>query len=86
VGPEERSRAFVANQKSAWDASGFTILEEEQLVLELGLPAVRFIVQTPEANLVFLITALEDQYLVLNGEGDLELVEEIVQRLRPISR
>jgi hypothetical protein len=83
--PKNDLAAFVANQKTAWEASGFTILEEEQLVLELGMPAVRFIVQTPEANAVFLIAALEDQYLVLSGEGDLELVKEIVQRVRPIS-
>jgi hypothetical protein len=84
--PKNDLAAFVANQISAWEASGFTILEEEQLVLELGLPAVRFTVQTPEANVVFLVTALEDQYLVLSGEGDLELAKEIAQRLRPISR
>ena len=84
--PKNDLAAFVANQKSAWEASGFTVLEEEQLVLELGLPAVKFTVQTSEANVVFLVTALEDQYLVLSGEGDLELAKEIVQRLRPISR
>ena len=83
--PKNDLAAFVANQKTAWEASGFTILEEEQLVLELGLPAVRFSVQTPEASVVFLVTALEDQYLVLSGEGDLELVNEIVQRVRPIN-
>jgi hypothetical protein len=32
-----------------------------------------------------LIAALGDQYLVLSGEGNLELVKEIVQRVRPIS-
>ena len=84
--PTNDLAAFVANQKNAREASGFTIIEEEQLVLELGLPAVRFTVQTPEANVVFLITALEDHYLVLSGEGDLDLAKEIVQRLRPISR
>jgi hypothetical protein len=83
--PKNDLAAFVANQKTAWEASGFTILEEEQLVLELGLPAVRFTVQTPEAQAIFLIAALKDQYLVLSGEGDLELVKEIVQRLRPIT-
>jgi len=83
--PKGDLAAFVANQKSAWEASGFTILEEEQLVLELGLPAVKFSLQTPEANVVFLIAALEDQYLVLSGEGDLGLVNEIVERVRPIS-
>jgi len=83
--PKNDLAAFIANQKSAWDASGFAILEEEPLTLELGLPATQFTVQTPEANVVFLITAIGDQYLVLSGEGNLELVKEIVQRVRPIS-
>jgi hypothetical protein len=83
--PKNDLAAFIANQKTAWEASGFTILGEEQLVLELGLPAVRFTLQTPEANAVFLIAALDEQYLVLSGEGDLELVKEIVQRVRPVS-
>ena len=84
--PKNDLPAFVANQKSAWEASGFSILEEEQQVLELGLPAVQLTVQTPESPVVYLIAALGDQYLVLSGEGDLELVKEIVGRLRPISR
>lgn len=84
--PKNDLAAFVANQKTAWEASGITILEEEQLVLELGLPAVRFHVQAPDADLIFLVAAVGDQYLVLSGEGDLELVKEIVGRLRPISR
>jgi hypothetical protein len=83
--PKNDLDAFVGNQKTVWESSGFTILEEEELVLELGLQAVRFTMQTPEANVVFLVTALGDQYLVLSGEGDLELVKEIVQRVRPIS-
>ena len=83
--PKNDLAAFVANQKSAWDASGFTILEEEPLTLELGLAATQFTIQTPDANVIFLIAALGDQYLVLSGEGNLELVKEIVQRVRPIS-
>lgn len=84
--PKNDLAAFVANQKTAWEASGFRILEEEELTLELGLPAVQFTVQTPEAQVVFLITALADQYLVLSGEGNLELVKEIVGRVRPVNR
>jgi hypothetical protein len=83
--PKNDLAAYVANWKSAWQASGFTVLEEEPLVLELGLPATRLTVQTPEAQVVFLVTALRDQYLVLSGEGDLELVNEIIGRVRPIS-
>ena len=84
--PKNDLEAYLAHWKGNWQGQGFTILEEEPLVLELGLPATRFTVQTPDGQVVFLVTALEDQYLVLSGEGDLELVNEIVQRLRPISQ
>lgn len=83
--PKNDLVAFVANQKNAWSGSGFTILDEQQLTLELGLPAVQFTIQTPESQAVFLIAALEDRYLVISGEGNLELVQQIVQRVRPIS-
>jgi hypothetical protein len=83
--PKNDLDAYVDHWKKAWSASGFTILEEQELILELGLPAVQFTVQTPETEILYLVTALEDQYLVLGGEGDLDLVELIVQRLRPIS-
>ena len=84
--PKNDLVAFVANQKTAWESSGITIVEEEQLVLEQGLPAVRFRVQAPDAELIYLMTALHDRYLVLSGEGDLNLVDDIVQRVRPISQ
>jgi hypothetical protein len=84
--PKNDLAAYVANRKTAWQASGFQILEEEQVVLELGLSAVQLTVQTPDAQSIFLFAALGDQYLELSGEGDLELVKEIVGRLRPISR
>jgi hypothetical protein len=71
--------------KEAWTASGFTILDEQDLTLEQGLPAVLFTVQTTDTQVVYLVTALKDQYLVIAGEGDLDLVKQIVDRLRPIS-
>jgi len=84
--PNNDLAAYIATRKTAWESSGFTILAEEPLTLELGLPAVQFTVQTPDGlTTVFLVAALGDQYLTLSGEGDLELVQEIVQRLRPIS-
>ncbi|HJS20880.1 MAG TPA: hypothetical protein VJ785_19185 [Anaerolineales bacterium] len=83
--PKNDLAAYVEHWKEAWSASGFTILDEQELTLELGLPAVQFTVETPDAQVVYLVTALEDQYLVLAGEGDLALVEQVVQRLRPIS-
>jgi hypothetical protein len=83
--PKNDLAAYVATRKTAWESSGFTILEEEQLVLELGLPGVQFTVQTPDGTAIFLFAAIGDRYLELSGEGDLELVKEIVQRVRPIS-
>jgi hypothetical protein len=83
--PKNDLSAYVQHMKEAWTGSGFTILEEQELTLELGLPAVLFTVQTPDTQTVFLVTALKDQYLVVAGEGDLDLVKQIVERLRPIS-
>ena len=83
--PKNDLAAFIANQKSAWNASGFTILVEEPLILELGLATTEFTLQTPDAKVIYLVTAIGDQYLVLSGEGNLELMKEIVQRVRPIS-
>ena len=84
--PKNDLPAYVANWKTAWESSGFTVVEEKPLVLDLGLNAVQFMLKTPDSSAVVLITALGDQYLVLSGEGDLELAKEIVGRLRPISQ
>ena len=83
--PKNDLAAYVATRKTAWENSGFTIVEELPLVLDLGLNAVQYEIKTPDSASVVLITALGDQYLVLSGEGNLPLVKEIVQRLRPIS-
>ncbi len=83
--PKNDLTAYVDHWKTAWDASGSTIVEEQQLILDLGLNAVQFVIQIPDSSAVFLITAIGDQYLVIGGEGNLELVKEIAQRLRPVS-
>jgi hypothetical protein len=83
--PKNDLAAYIAARKIAWESSGFTVVEELPLVLDLGLNAVQFELKTPDSSAVVLITALGDQYLVLSGEGNLPLVKEIVQRLRPIS-
>jgi hypothetical protein len=84
--PKNDLPAYIANWKTAWESSGFTVVEEEPLVLDLGLDAVQFMLKTPDTSAVVLITALGDKYLVLSGEGNLQLAKEIVQRLRPISQ
>ena len=85
--PKNDLAAFVDMRKTAWEASGFTIVEEEDIVLDLGLAAKQFVVQTPESKqALFLFAALGEQYLSISGEGDLALVKEIALRLRPISK
>lgn len=83
--PKNDLNAYIEQRKTAWEASGFSILEEQERTLELGLQAVQFRVQTPEAEVEYLIAALNDQYLVLSGEGNLELAKQIMERVRPLS-
>ena len=83
--PKNDLAAFVESRKTGWEASGFTIVTEEPLTLDLGLAAIKFTVQTSDGLTVpFLFAAINDQYLSISGEGDLALVAEIMQRLRPI--
>ena len=84
--PKNDLAAYVENRKTAWQASGFTILEEQPLTLDLGLAAVRYSVQTAAgAQVEYLFAAIRDQYVTISGEGDLQLVREIMQYLRPIN-
>ena len=85
--PKNDLAAFVDTRKTAWDASGFTIVEEEEPVLDLGLAANQFVIQTADGKQVlFLFAAVGDQYVSISGEGDMALVKEIAARLRPISK
>jgi hypothetical protein len=83
--PKNDLAAFVDVRKTAWESSGFTILDEEPLTLDLGLSAVRFTVQTPEGlTSQIMFAAIGEQYVSISGEGDLALVQEIMRYLRPI--
>lgn len=84
--PKNDLAAFVDVRKTAWESSGFTILDEEPLTLDLGLAAIRFTVQTADGvTVLFQFAAIGDQYISISGEGDLVLVEEIMMYLRPVS-
>jgi hypothetical protein len=75
--------AYVETRQIAWDASGFTILSAQEWTLNNGQPARVFFIETSESMPVFfLLTALDDRYLTLAGEGDLQLVEQIARTLR----
>jgi hypothetical protein len=75
--------AYAEMRQIAWDASGFTTISSQEWTLNNDQTARVFFLETPEANPVFfLLTALDDRYLTLAGEGDLELVEQIALTLR----
>ena len=83
--PRNDLAAYVETRMAAWNSSGFTILEEEPLTLDLGLSAIRFNVQSPDGlTTEWLIAAIRDQYVSVSGEGDLALVKEMMRYLRPI--
>ena len=85
--PKNDLAAYVDTRKTAWESSGFTVVEEEEPVLDLGLAAKQFVIQTPDGKqALFLFAAVGDQYVTVSGEGDMNLVKEIASRLRPISR
>jgi hypothetical protein len=78
--PKNDLDAYVQTRmRDAWTASGIQILDEEDLELESGQRAVRFTIRNDSdgAEAFFLVTLAGDQYLVLSGSGDLELLKEI---------
>jgi hypothetical protein len=83
--PKNDLDAYLATRKQAWENSGFTIQEENNLVLDGGLNAVQVLVDNSSSKVIFLVMALGDQYLVISGEGDLALVKEILHTVRAVS-
>jgi hypothetical protein len=78
--PKNDLDAYVQTRmRDAWTASGIQILDEEDLELESGQRAVCFTIRNDSdgAEAFFLVTLAGDQYLVLSGSGDLELLKEI---------
>ncbi len=81
--PYNDIEAYAEVRRVAWDASGFTTLSEQEWTLNNGQTARVFFLESPESRpVLFLLTALDDRYLTLAGEGDLELVEQIARTLR----
>ena len=79
--PVNDLEAFAEQRKTAWNASGFPILGEEELSLASGQRALAYRIQSPDQPAYFLLTTLGDRYLVLSGSGDVELLAEIGRTL-----
>lgn len=78
--PKNDLDAYVQTRmRDAWSASGIQILSEEVIPLGGDQRSVTFTVrnETDMEEAFFLVTLAGDQYLVLSGSGDLELLKEI---------
>jgi len=77
--------AFLEQRRGAWSASGITVISEQSLTHEDGRPAMALVVQGVDgAQAFFFFTTIGDKYLVLSGEGDLDLLAEIARTVRPL--
>ena len=83
--PKNDLSARVTMRKTAWDASGFVILDESTRELEDGRAVVDLLMETPDKKQVlFSLTTVGDRYLEIFAEGDIELGKEILSTLASI--
>src|SRR5512138_1257403 len=81
--PKNSLNEFVTQRKTAWEASGFTIVKDQPGNLQDGRPYSSFVIQTPDNHQAFFLFAtLGEKYLEVSGEGNLALVEEIARTVR----
>jgi len=84
--PKHDLDAYVAQRKTAWEASGFVFDSEETWELADGRQVQSFSVHNPDqAQSFFAFTTVGEDYLQLSGESDLALIEEIAHTLRPLN-
>jgi hypothetical protein len=82
--PKDDLPAFIAVRKEAWADN--TIVSEAQVMLEGGLPSTLVTLQTPDTALVYLLAYVGETYLVISGEGDLELAKQVFLTLREVTK
>lgn len=84
--PKHDLNAYVAQRKTAWEASGFVFDPQATWELVDGRQVQSFRVQSPEQQQSFFaFTTVGEDYLQLSGDGDVALIEEIAHTLRPLS-
>ena len=82
--PQYDLDAYINQRKIGWNSSGFKVILEEVWYLADDRRAVRFVFETSAGEeSFFMLTTVGERYLVLSGSGDLDLLAEIAQTLRP---
>lgn len=82
--PKHALEEFIVVRKQAWADMGSEILLEEEWILAGDWKVFRFLIQTPEEEVFFLITTIGERYLLISGSGDIDLLVEIARTLRPL--
>ena len=81
--PKGDLNAFVEQRTLGWQASGLTILRDEQILLGNGSLARAGVLQEPgEGQGYFLFTTLGENYLFATGDGDVAALEAIALSIR----
>jgi hypothetical protein len=76
--------AFLEQRRGAWDASGIRVVSEEDSTLSDGRPAASFVVEGSDGvRAFFFFTTAGQDYLVLSGDGNVDLLAEIARTVRP---
>ena len=77
--PKNDLDAYIAQRKTAWEASGFKVSGEDQFTLDTRLVKIFTVEMTGDEKALFAFTNAGDDYLQLFGDGDLALCEEIIR-------
>jgi hypothetical protein len=84
--PKNDLSARTTQRKTAWEASGFVILDESTRELEDGRAVVDLLMETPDkTQFLVVLTIAGDRYLEMSAEGDLDLCSEILGTLKSIN-
>ncbi len=84
--PKSNLAAYAAHRKTAWEGGGFSIVAETSSNLAAGRNQMSFTVQGPDkTQAFFLLTTVGENYLEIAGDGNLALIEEIAQTMRPLN-
>jgi hypothetical protein len=76
--PRNDLAAYTDYQVTAWLNSEVEILSDENLTLDDGSEARRFIIEGIDGvRSLFMVTELGDRYLVISGTGDLDVLTQV---------
>ena len=84
--PKGDLAAYATHRKTAWESGGSSIVSTTSGDLVDGRKQMSFTIQGPDKmKAFFLLTTVGEQYLEIAGDGNLALIEEIAQTMRPLN-